>query len=234
MQNETLLNWLQDFYLENHQKFNLDNLNYKNDFNVISKDIPEGGILINTIANPGFNLCFNCNNLSFYKNEWKNYDCNTGVNYHEDLLSCNQWLFAKKDKKMFEGGGGPLFLGVLLYAFKCFIEGIPFVEDDLPSIKAKLYKDNELLCWIEQFYFSCCDSDWERMYGYKLYSVSNGWIVILSLDEYNFSTKPYERFIEQDEYGRVECFKLDTKFIIKTHFGGLIKGLSEFRNWVES
>jgi hypothetical protein len=185
-----------------------------------------------TVGNPGWGICFNYNN-TYKNNPWNRININTGVNYSE-VNEENEWFSAKKDEYLFDASSGPLYLSVSLDIFRCFI------EEEVPNItsltekRAELITNNPLLCWFEEFYIACCDEDWERMYGCSLVSLRRGWLMLISLDELYYEDVEFKPVTIKEHEGIIECYRVKSRFIIRTHKRGLITGIQIFKDWIDS
>jgi hypothetical protein len=92
------------------------------------------------------------------------------------------------------------------------------------------------LQWIERWYESQCNGDWEHTYGIKISTLDNpGWRIKISLEETEikdkcFSTIDIERTEEDWIYCKVE------ELIFKGYGGSknLEELLKTFKEWVET
>lgn len=92
-----------------------------------------------------------------------------------------------------------------------------------------------LIKWLEEWYSSQCDGDWEHSYGLKIDTRDNpGWFVSISLLETDLENKQFEPVvIERNENDWIHC-KLN-----KGNFEGcggpsnLEEIITVFKNWVE-
>ncbi len=186
---------------------------------------------IHTLSNPGWSLSFFYKNMLARENNWTDIQINCGINLIDQ--DSNDWLFANKENDVFKESCGPLYLATILEAFRCWIEDIPFIIEDLPMFREKLKQKNPLLSWLEEFYYNCCDEDWEHSYGCSIISVASGWVMAFSLDYLDLEDSSFNRIVIEEDEGTIECYKEEYKFIIRTHVKGLIKGIAIFKEWVE-
>lgn len=92
-----------------------------------------------------------------------------------------------------------------------------------------------LIKWLEEWYSSQCDGDWEHSYGLKIDTLDNpGWFVSISLLETDLEYKQFEPVVtERSEIDWIQCK------INKGHFEGaggpsnLEEIITVFKNWVE-
>ncbi|MGL5719227.1 MAG: immunity 53 family protein [Alphaproteobacteria bacterium] len=90
--------------------------------------------------------------------------------------------------------------------------------------------------WLENYYLSCCDGDWEHQFGVKIGTLDNpGWELEIALEETFLEEVPFEKIHdERTENNWVVCFVKDEKFL---GYGGpqnLRELIRIFREWVES
>jgi hypothetical protein len=236
---EPILTWLQNFYLNDIQE-------YAKKFPtiILDSDIPRYDVFgkiefvpkllkIATKGNPCWSLRFYYKDTKYENNVQKDIDLN------QDVWGSKEWLGIGKKYDCVNDACSPLYLSVILESFKRWIEGTPFTEiEDINHLRAELKLKNPLLCWLEEYFLQCCEWD-DDGYGYtylgsSLMSVANGWIMVMSLEELDIDDKIFNKVLIQEEGGVVECYKLESKFIIRAHHRGLITGLNIFKDWVES
>lgn len=93
----------------------------------------------------------------------------------------------------------------------------------------------DLIKWLEGWYLSQCDGDWEHSYGLKIDTLDNpGWSVCINLVETNMENKQFEKLDSQrSEHDWVICRLNEGSF---EGFGGpsnLGEIISTIKNWVE-
>ncbi|MED1785455.1 immunity 53 family protein [Brevibacillus fortis] len=95
----------------------------------------------------------------------------------------------------------------------------------------------ELIKWLENYYSSNCDGDWEHGYGITICTIDNpGWSIKVNLRETPLENKrPFQKYVvERTENDWVHCRLKDGCF---EAFGGP-KNLNEilefFKQWAES
>jgi hypothetical protein len=238
---EQNLHWLQEFYASRTDlQLSAPIQDYQIDEYGIPKNHELSGdtLKIITLNNPGWSLKFNFSNTI---NQYLNYelDINVGRNLvDEDSI---EWLYADfyPDENYFKGGGGPLYLTATLELFRKWIEGYPIRHiENLEHFREQIKPQNQLLAWLEEFYFSCGEIDeeygWDYEYGYDIITTSEGWLAVFSINYLDFENKPFEEVNVVENGIKTRCYKLDGKFIIRSDFRGLIKGISIFKDWVES
>ncbi|GIP49366.1 hypothetical protein D3C76_1591640 [compost metagenome] len=92
-----------------------------------------------------------------------------------------------------------------------------------------------LICWLESWYESECNGDWEHSYGVKIGTIDNpGWSIQISLIETGLEFKAFNAVeIERDEGNWIHCRVQDGCF---EGFGGprnLEELIKTFKEWVE-
>ena len=98
---------------------------------------------------------------------------------------------------------------------------------------------NANLTWLQQFYMSLCDGDWEHSYGFKIENCDNpGWLFEFELSETEYlDVLPPELRLGADLSGDgpdwIHLHRRDDK--IQGACGPLMLDelLSEFRKWIE-
>ncbi|MDD9334670.1 MAG: Imm53 family immunity protein [Rickettsiaceae bacterium] len=234
---EENLTWLQALYTTKINRLKLELPQFISDEQLEKEtfyqeiSLVPGLLRIRTIANPAWSLNFFYKNTFVKGKNWDDVDINCGINLMDQ--DSNDWLSINKKSNMFDGVGGPLYLTVILETFRCWVEDIPFIIEDLPTFREKLKQKNPLLSWLEEFYYSCCDEDWEHSYGCSIISVASGWVMAFSLDYLDLEDSAFDRVVIEEDEGTIECYKEEYKFIIRTHVKGLIKGITIFKEWVE-
>jgi hypothetical protein len=93
----------------------------------------------------------------------------------------------------------------------------------------------EILIWLQNWFLSQCDGDWEHDYGITIKTLGNpGWSVKINIEETEMDDIPLERIeIERSENDWVHC-RVEKK-TFKAYGGpeNLKEMLEIFRNWVE-
>lgn len=94
---------------------------------------------------------------------------------------------------------------------------------------------NDLLQWVQQYYASCCNGDWEHGEGVSIETLDNpGWYVRINLQDTTLARQAFERIeIEHDEQNWYFCWIEDCKFHGAGGVYNLITILTIFRDWVE-
>jgi len=95
---------------------------------------------------------------------------------------------------------------------------------------------DEILAWLQRFYSSQCDGEWERAYGISIENTSNpGWAVKIDLRETALEGKPMERIDRlRTDNDWVICLIKENVFIGSGGPLNLTEVLSIFKEWVES
>lgn len=90
------------------------------------------------------------------------------------------------------------------------------------------------LAWLQAWYMSNCDGDWEHSYGVSIDTLDNpGWSVRISLVGSWLSDRPFERVtVERAEHDWVHAWVEGDDFRIMCGPLNLSEGLWMFREWV--
>ncbi|MFW6373910.1 MAG: immunity 53 family protein [Thermodesulfobacteriota bacterium] len=93
--------------------------------------------------------------------------------------------------------------------------------------------ENNLLKWLQDWYFDQCDEEWEHSFGIKIETLDNpGWSVIIDITDTYLEKNPLERVsIERSEDDWLDCSVIDQQF---RGYGGaqnLKEILETFKSW---
>ena len=71
-----------------------------------------------------------------------------------------------------------------------------------------------ILSWLEEWYSSNCDADWEHFYGVKIETLDNpGWSVKIDLMDTPFENRVFEEYeIDNGDYDWIRCWVKDHIF----------------------
>lgn len=90
-----------------------------------------------------------------------------------------------------------------------------------------------VLEWLQSWYSSQCDGDWEHEWGVTVETTDNpGWFVKINLEETELADRehPHQR-VTRDERDWVMAWTSEQTFHIACGPGNLTEGLSLFRIW---
>lgn len=89
--------------------------------------------------------------------------------------------------------------------------------------------------WIEKWYVSMCDGEWEHFYGIKIDTLDNpGWIVQIDVLDTELENKPFQSMSNYiDDNSWLHCQVKEGKFVASGDSTKLKVILEVFRNWVE-
>lgn len=94
----------------------------------------------------------------------------------------------------------------------------------------------DLLAWLQDFYRSLCDGEWEGENGISIETIDQpGWLVEIDLDGTALATvkfKPVE--IERSEEDWLQCHVESGCFVGAGGTGNLAEILQTFGNWAEA
>lgn len=96
--------------------------------------------------------------------------------------------------------------------------------------------NNDTINFLENWFWSQCNEDWEHLYGIKIDTLDNpGWKVTIDLEETDFENKIFSTLnIQREENNWIQCKKEGTKFIAAGGVFNLKEIISVFREWVNS
>jgi hypothetical protein len=176
------------------------------------------GIKIDTIDNPGWSFIIDLNDTQLEKEIFQK--------LRKDSSKDN-WVLCWKQEKQFQGGGGPENLIDL-------IETFVFWNDKDFSIKNPTKGEKDLI-WLQKWYKSQCDGDWEHEYGISIETTDNpGWYITINLtgtDCEGHSFSPVH--IEKDDKNWFYCLYKNDNFEASCGPCNIADVLDVFRNWVE-
>jgi hypothetical protein len=91
-----------------------------------------------------------------------------------------------------------------------------------------------LLTWLQAWYASMCDGDWEQDKGITLETLDNpGWNLTISLSGTVLDGKPFDRIkVERDEHDWIHAWVADGEYKAACGPTNLSEALFTFREWV--
>jgi hypothetical protein len=94
---------------------------------------------------------------------------------------------------------------------------------------------NNVFDWLQHWYNSQCDGDWEHLFGITIKTVDNpGWHVIINLSETDWEGIHFEYIkFESNETDWYYCKVKDCKFDAGCSATNLTLVLQIFRDWIE-
>jgi len=95
--------------------------------------------------------------------------------------------------------------------------------------------NNDDLFWIQNWYRSQCNGDWEHEFGITIATVDNpGWYVTINLTDTNLAGVLFEKVKEEkDEFNWHFCLIRNNNFEASCGPCNLNKILNIFRQWAE-
>ncbi len=90
--------------------------------------------------------------------------------------------------------------------------------------------------WLQNWYTSQCNEDWEHTYGIDIKTLDNpGWLVMIDLAETELENYPFDTvLIKRSNHDWIDCCVKDKKFQGAGGSLNLLEILNIFRVWVES
>ena len=95
--------------------------------------------------------------------------------------------------------------------------------------------DQSSLTWLQAWYMSNCDGDWEEGYGVSMETLDNpGWIVRLELPGTPLAGRTFDRFeYQRDEHDWLQMWLEDGALRLACGPLNLSEGLFRFREWAQ-
>ena len=89
--------------------------------------------------------------------------------------------------------------------------------------------------WIQSWYSTQCDGDWEENYGVQIQTLANpGWRVHIDLVGTSLEDSPFEEVVtERTEQNWVHCRVRDSAFEGRSGPSNLTEILHIFKDWTE-
>ena len=96
--------------------------------------------------------------------------------------------------------------------------------------------ENHAFVWLQNWYKSQCNEDWEHSYGIDIKSLDNpGWLIVIDLLETELENYQFDEvLIKRSNDDWVHCFLEDGKFQGAGGSLNLLEIVNIFRDWVES
>ena len=104
----------------------------------------------------------------------------------------------------------------------------------IKKLRNKFSSNKDIISWLEDWYHSHCDGEWEHDYGVDIGTLDNpGWSVSINLKGTNREhAKNSEVKIERNETDWVYCFIRETRFEAAGGPKNLQEMLHIFRKWI--
>ena len=92
------------------------------------------------------------------------------------------------------------------------------------------------LKWLQEWYSSKCDGEWEEYYGIKINTIDNpGWLVEVDILETEYEDKKFAPInVDNSEEDWIQCKVENGKFIGAGDQTKLSQIISVFREWASS
>lgn len=139
------------------------------------------------------------------------------------------------------------YLCLALELLRKSVIGESYEIRSLREARNKIKHENELLCWLEDFYQDACtfydytydgvvykDFDCYNGTHINLLYTKQGWVMTVYFEDHSlFEDSEFKAVELEDGMGKIKAYKIDKILIIRMHPRGLIKGLEIFKDWVE-
>ena len=98
---------------------------------------------------------------------------------------------------------------------------------------ASMSGSEHVLEWLQSWYASQCDGDWEHEWGVRIETLDNpGWLVKIKLEETELADREHPRQrVTRDEHDWVMAWTSEQTFHLACGPGNLTEALSLFRRW---
>ena len=95
---------------------------------------------------------------------------------------------------------------------------------------------NELIIWLQEWYQSQCNGEWEHDYGITIQTLDNpGWSLLINLDGTTMEDRNFQPIqLERTEDDWIFCELKNKRFEAACGPLNLVEILEIFRNWVTS
>ena len=93
-----------------------------------------------------------------------------------------------------------------------------------------------LLKWLEEWYKSQCDGEWEHLFGIKIYTLDNPrWRITIDISDTELENKKYDAYqvINNEESDWIFCHVKDGCFEGAGDPSKLEEIIQRFKEWVE-
>lgn len=95
---------------------------------------------------------------------------------------------------------------------------------------------NDAIEWLQDWYLSNCNGDWEHSYGVSIATLDNpGWMLKIELTETSLEERDFTKIeIRRSDQDWIECKKEGDVFLGGCGPKNLIEMIQIFRDWAES
>ncbi|MGK7942611.1 MAG: immunity 53 family protein [Crocosphaera sp.] len=95
---------------------------------------------------------------------------------------------------------------------------------------------NNAFFWLQDWYTSQCNGEWEHTYGIDIKTLDNpGWLIIIDLVDTQFENHQFDEVsIKCSDNDWIHCFVKNGKFQAAGGSFNLLEILNIFRDWVEA
>lgn len=93
-----------------------------------------------------------------------------------------------------------------------------------------------MLKWIENWYISHCNGEWEDYYGIKISTLDNpGWLVKIDISETELENRQFQEInVYKDDNDWLCCKLINNEFLGGGDPTKLNRIIEEFRRWAEN
>ncbi|WP_194844933.1 immunity 53 family protein [Candidatus Rhabdochlamydia porcellionis] len=182
-------------------------------------------IHLETLDNPGWSLTID---LEDTKLASKNFQEIEDIDRSEE-----DWISCEVKNTKFEGRCGVENLPGILKVFRHWAENEPFdlTLENIKITEESIEEDDFL--WLQQWYQSYCNGDWEHTYGVCLKNTANpGWSLTINVEDTDLEYANFQQIkIDQSEQDWIFCEVKDMQFEARCGAKNLPEVLKVFRHW---
>ncbi len=94
-------------------------------------------------------------------------------------------------------------------------------------------KNNDLISWLQEWYYQNCNGDWEHNQNVLITTIDNpGWSMTITLEDTYLESKHFNKiFIENDDLNWFSCRVEEKKFLADCGPYNLLDVLAIFKNF---
>ena len=186
------------------------------------RDLYHYDFSIETLDNPGWAFFAKLKGTQLEKKEFAD------IEYSPKK---NNWLMCRVREGKFESACSPTNLSRVLGIFQKWVEenSLNLVNESPEDIQ-----DRDILLWLQNWYYSFCNGDWEHDWRVRIETCdSPGWRIRINCIDTDLKGKSFEsvQIHEKDQW--LICGYEDSVFTASCSPKNLSKAITTFRTWVE-
>lgn len=183
-------------------------------------------IHLGTIDNPGWSLEINLKDTELEKKHFQE--------INDMHRSEKDWMFCTVRDTKFDSACGVENLPGVLKVFRYWVENELF--DPTLAIQItenSIEDDNDDFLWLQEWYQSYCNGDWEHDYRIHFRTINNpGWSLTINVDDTDLDYADFQQIkINRSEQDWIFCEIKDLQFEARCGVENLPEVLKVFRHW---